>query len=121
MGLIYQKEIGPSWLILRKVSLQPYIRIKNIVVVANDPIHPITNIQAKFKGTDLMLLPILKYPSSGNAFHLMQNLIHSIIDPVIMSFCPRAIVRITVRLLHNTELFLCCNGHCIKIQVSFLP
>jgi hypothetical protein len=51
---IHQESVVAA--ILGEVTMQIHLRIKNVVVVADDGVHPYRNVQGKFERTHLMFL-----------------------------------------------------------------
>ena len=108
MGLIHQKYIVTLYSLLKK-SLQVYIRVENIIVVADYIIAPGRHIQTHFKRTDLMLSGMLKQVLPHKHVFFLQQLIDCIIHPVKVSPGIWTINRITLHLIAETHLLLGSN------------
>ena len=121
MGLIHQKQVPLARLPLVKIPLQLYIGIKDIIVIAYDAVHPVADIQTEFKGTYLKSFGILQHLVPGDAVHLLDDFVDSVIDPVVVALGPGTCLGIAVRLFHDAELFLCCDGNRIKIEIPLPP
>ena len=115
MGLVHQENIFPCDP-LPKIAFQPGIGVKHIVVVTDDPVHPVADIQAEFKGTHPVSCPIFQDQLPGNAPLLVDDVKDRLIDPVKMSLGQGAGIRVALRPVHGTQLFLGRQGDCGEIQ-----
>ena len=110
MRLINNKKIIANLSRLAEIALQLRVRVKHIVVVADNRVHKIREIQLHFKRTDIPFLRLLLQglPRVVPAFgqHLEDGRIH----PVKMPLCAGTGRRIAVRLVQNTHFFFCCNS-----------
>ena len=111
MGFIHQKKIIPFHPVCKK-TLQTDSWIKHIIVIADNHIHPNGQIQAHFKGAYLPFFCMGKNHLSGTGIRTFgPQFKDRIIDPVHMAFCSWTMFRITLYLLTDAELFLCCQHH----------
>ena len=101
---------------VRKKTPQIRMRIEQIIVISDDCIREQAHIQCHFKRADLVLLRILRYFLPGKALFLRKKRVDCRVDPVKMSFCPKTALRIAVRLLQNTDLFLCCQQNTFQME-----
>ena len=58
VSFIHQEEIV-SLRPIRKITFQAHIRVKDIIIIADDPIHKRRNIEAELKRADLKFFRIL--------------------------------------------------------------
>ena len=120
MRLINQKQILLSACTFSEKAPQIDMRIKDIIVIAQNTIGKQAHIQPQLKGADLIFL------STGLDFfpavmllcrHQFKN---RIVDPVKMSLCIRTGVRIAFRFFHKADFIPCRQHHRLKMQ-SALP
>ena len=116
MGLIHQKQILFPAGSVGKEAFQIYVRIKQIIVIADNAICKQTHVQRHLKGTDLMLPGITFDLVPGVVLFMGQQVKYRIIDPVKMPFGIRTVLRITCRLLLKTDLILGSQCHRFKLQ-----
>ncbi len=109
VGLIYQKDIGAP-LPICKISLEIHIGIKYIIVIANDSIHPVAQIQRKFKRAHLMFLCISQDTCPVCLFLMTDQVIHCLIDPFKIPLCHRTRHWIALHPTHGTHFFFCSDG-----------
>ena len=114
MRLINQKQILLSACTSEKAP-QIDMRIKDIIVIAQNTIGKQAHIQPQLKGADLIFL------STGLDFfpavmllcrHQFKN---RIVDPVKMSLCIRTGVRIAFRFFHKADFIPCRQHHRFKM------
>ena len=105
MSLVNEKKII-SRNALPKETLQIHMRVEEIVVITDNGIRKQTGIQAHLKGTDHMLFRISPYSIPAIALLIGQHVENGIVNPVIMPFCVRAVLRIAFRLLHKADFLL---------------
>ena len=108
--LVDQKNIFPPDP-FRKKSAQVHMRIEQIIIVADDCIGKKTHIKTHFKGADHMPFRIFFYFFPVEDVLVYKQIIHCLVDSVIMSLGVRAVFRITFRLFHETDLVLCCQDY----------
>ena len=77
-------------------SFQMCIGIKYIIIITDNSICPHRKIQCKFKRTDLELFCLFLDLLSPHSTAIFQKVIDCIINPVKMSFCIGAGLRITL-------------------------
>ena len=111
MSLVCQKQISARCVSFCKIPFQLYVRIKHIVIVADNGICPVGNVQTELKRADPILLCILKNDLPGYSKLLMNNVNYRVIYPIIMAFCLGSGVWIALCFFLETELFFGCNGH----------
>ena len=100
VGFIHQKNIfSPDS--LRKKAAQIDMGIKKIIVIADYRIGKQTHIKTQLKGADLMLLCIRLYLLSGEIIHMGQQVVHSVVDSVIVSLSIGTEYRITLDFRHS--------------------
>ena len=110
MGLVHQKQIF-SLISLREIPLQPYVGIEHVIIITNDPVRPIGNIKAEFKGTDPVPLRVLQDLFPGNLLFVPKHFKNSPVYPVKMSLGIGTRVRIALRLFQKAKLLLCRDRH----------
>ena len=116
MRLIHQKQIF-SFYILSEKPFQTDIRIKDIIIIADQHIDPQCQIQIQFEGTDPVFVSLLKKHLSGQRIRSAgPQVIDRFVNAVKMPFCIRTVIGIAFRLFTNAQLFLCSqyNGFYMK-------
>ena len=103
MGLVDEKQVF-SPCPFREEALQPYIGIKDIVVIADDRVRPGGRIQAQLKGADPVLMGLGQQNLSAKLIRpFCQKLIDRPVYPVIMSL--RVGTDIRIALSSQTQSF----------------
>ena len=116
MGLIDEEQVIALHT-LAEEALQARVRIKDIIVIADNGVGPGRCVQAQLKGTDPVPLRLREQKFTVECVRAgRQQLIDRIVDPVEMPFCVGAGVRIAVRGPADTELFLRRQGHRLQAQ-----
>ena len=98
MRLIHQKQILLLRCLLEK-AFQIHIRIKYIIIIAQNIVAPRRNIQTQFERTYPMLLRLRNDLLPRKEVRFLQKLIHRIIHTVIMPQSIRTILWVTLQLL----------------------
>ena len=80
--------------------------IEHIIIITDDPVGKQAHIQTQFKGTDLVPARIFLDGLPVIMILMQQEVIHGLVDPVIMPLCKGAGSRVTVRLLQEADLVL---------------
>ena len=105
MRLIDQKQI----LTLDPFTEEPAqmrIRVKHVIIVADDRVHPQRDVQTHLMRAYLPFPRLLRKDLPIHLIRRSDQLVHRVIHPVIMPLRIRAGVWITVRLLTKTDLLL---------------
>ena len=110
MGLIHEEQII-TFLSVREVAFQAHIRVKHIVVIADDPVGPAGDVQTVFKWAYPVLFRVLQDLLSCHLLFQVENIEYRLIDPVKVAFRVWARVRVALALVHGTEFFLCRYCH----------
>ena len=119
MGLVDQKNIV-TFYVFSKKSFQVNIWIKYIIIIADDSIHPDGKIQRHLKWTDSIFFCLSKNRLPVKILCFCPQFIYGIIYSVIVSFCIRTFLWITVHLITKTQLFFCRDRDRLEMQ-AILP
>ena len=104
MCLVDQKQIV-SFISFPEKAFQMGIGIKDVVVIADDSVHPGGHVQTHFKGTDLPFSCLLLDHFSADGIGGVQKLIDRVVDPVKMPFRIGTGIGITLRFFTEADLF----------------
>lgn len=85
MGLIHEEQII-TFLSVREVAFQAHIRVKHIVVIADDPVGPAGDVQTVFKWAYPVLFRVLQDLLSCHLLFQVENIEYRLIDPVKVAF-----------------------------------
>ena len=96
VGLVHQKQILPLHT-LGKIPPQPGIGVKYIIIITDDPVHPVGNVKTKLKRTHLIPAGIGNHLVPGDPKLPVDDVIHRVIYPVKMPLSVRAAIRVTLR------------------------
>ena len=118
MRLIDQENIfSPD--AFRKEPPQIDMRIKHVIVIADYGIGKQAHIQTHLEGTDSVFLRVLFYLLSAVDILMNKQIIHPLVDPVVVSLGIRTILRITFGFFHKAYLIFRCQNHALTFQAMF--
>ena len=116
MSLIDQKG-KISFFFFRKEPLKPHIRVKHIIVIADNAVRKKSRIEAHFKWADIVFFGIRKNGIPIHVVFMDQHIINAVIDAVVMTFGIRTGSRITLRAaFQKAHFFLCRDREKFKMQ-----
>ena len=119
MSLVHQKDIS-SLRCIRKKAPEIYVRVKDIIIITDDPVRKKGHIQAQLEGTDHMLKGVFLYPLPRKIIGSGKQLVDRIVYPVKMPLCIGAGSRIAVSLLKGAYLFFGGDDHGLEAK-ALLP
>ena len=105
MRLVDQKQIL-AFISLAEEPLQMRIGIKNIIIVADNRIHPQRHVQPHLERAHVPFSRLFFYHLPAHLICGGQQFIHRVIHPVKMPLGVRAVIRIAVCLLAEADLLL---------------
>ena len=103
MGLINQEDV-PALRPLSKEALQLCIRIKYIIVIAQDCVAPAGGIECEFERADPAFHCHLHNGAAVKNLPFLNQVKYGFIDPVKMSFGKHAVIRIAGGLVKRADL-----------------
>ena len=115
--LVYQEDIISRGIVTEK-SLQVHIRVKEIIIVADHRIRKQAHVQTHLKRTYHVFFRVPLNLLSAEAIRGSQQIIHRLIDTVVMPLGVRTMLRITFRFVHEADLLLRRENHALEGQSS---
>ncbi len=117
VSLVDQEQIIPAHFPFSEKAAQIGVRVKNIIVIADDHIGKKAHVQSHLKGTDLIFFCIFLNGSSAEIVPFGQQRINGLIYPVKMPFGPGTCFGIAIRLIQHADLFSGRKGYRFALQI----